>query len=125
MKQFVLGLLLGSAAVAMGQSAGNAPSGPVMAFQAPSAAIPFSLDAVRLQNPGIPVQQLPAPGSQMDKAMLLRPPAGSFAVQTPRDPLPQAKKLYPDLKLQPLQTAAAEHTPALTNASGNPHKQKK
>lgn len=47
--------------------------------------------------------------NDIDRAMIVRPPAGSFIHQQPRTPL--AHNLYPDLELLPVETARLEPIP--------------
>jgi|GEM_PF-3627181 len=105
MKLLILGPVVCAAAMALGQSA-EKPSDPITIYQ-----LPQVVPNTPLFVPKMTPQSSTLPGTDFDKAIVVGPPAGSFTVQPPRAPIPQAKRLYPDLKLQPTQMATLEPIP--------------
>ena len=103
MKLLVLGSVFCTAAMAVGQSAGEKPSGAVTVFQLPQGAVLLDSHSAQLPNSSL--------SPSMDAGSIVHPPAGSFVMQPPLALMPQAQKLYPDLKLQPVETAKMEPIP--------------
>lgn len=114
MKCVALALLLPAAAFAFGQSSPSNPFDPGKLFQMPpaphSGVSPWTMD-FRKPLPsaaGIGLgQQLGH--MEIDPRIIVHPPQASFAQQTPREPV--SRKLYPNLKLLPVEVAKAEPIP--------------
>jgi hypothetical protein len=72
----------------------------------------FAFDGSQIVGPSsrvLGLAPLPPPNPTLDAQIIHRPPESSFAQQAPRTPL--AHNLYPDLKLQPTETASLENIP--------------
>jgi hypothetical protein len=103
MKLLVLGCMFCAAAIAAGQSANEKPSDTVTLYQLPRTTIQLGRDFAQLPNPVL--------SPRIDQGSIVHPPAGSFVVQPAQAPTLQAQKLYPDLKLQPVDSAKLEAIP--------------
>jgi hypothetical protein len=102
MKMLVLGLVLCSAAMAVGQSAIEKQADPVAVYQLPSIVVPLDHNSSRIPDSLI--------NRRVDEGSIVHPPK-NFAIPPSRVPMAQTQKLYPDLKLQPTETAKLEATP--------------
>src|SRR6202021_3821028 len=103
MKLLILGSVFCAAGMAGGQSVSEKPSDAVTVFQLRQYAVSLDSHSAQLPNPSL--------SPSMDAGSIVHPSARGFVMQPPLALMTQAQKLYPDLKLQPVETAKMEPIP--------------
>jgi hypothetical protein len=87
-----------------GQSANEKPSDTATIYQLPPMTFQPGRDSAQFPNLVL--------SPRIDEGSIMHPPAGSFVLQPAQAPTLQAQKLYPGLKLQPVDSAKLEAIPA-------------
>jgi hypothetical protein len=120
MKSLVLTFLLSASAPCFSQAAAQHPNNPDQIFRLPERFQQPSLEISQLPSFQAPLKMTPVPRlvlpgqppriatPHLDAQILRKPPANSFAHQQPQTP--PAARIYPDLRLLPVQTAQLDVT---------------
>jgi hypothetical protein len=103
MKLLVLACMFCAAAMVAGQSANEKPSDTATIYQLPPMTFQPGRDSAQLPNLVL--------SPRLDEGSIIHPPAGSFVLQPAKTPTLEAQKLYPGLKLQPVDNAKLEAIP--------------